>query len=80
VQLGSPDDFLCAFPDTKGTFDVGVAFITHSSMDEGCSAWLAAAALTALIGGVLLDESSGEHIVGDEAIAWGRDVEKEVTR
>jgi hypothetical protein len=80
LHLASPDEFLPEYPGVSGTFDVAVSLVTHSSMDEGCSAWLAASALTDLAGGVLLDESAGEHVAAADAVAWGRDVEKEAMR
>jgi hypothetical protein len=80
LDRGSPDDFLAKHPGIAGTFDVAISFVTHSNMDEGCSAWLAAAVLTHLTGGVLLDESSGENVAAADALAWGEELEKEASR
>jgi hypothetical protein len=77
LQRGTPDEILAGYPCVSGKFDVALTFISHSSMDEGCSAWLSAAALTELAQGVLLDESTGDHVAAADAVAWGRDLEKE---
>src|SRR6476620_11671544 len=52
VYRSSPDEFLAAYPNFEGDFDIAVSLVTHSSMDEGCSAWLAASVLAHLTGGV----------------------------
>ena len=80
LHRASPDEFFSEYPNLAGTFDVAISLVTHSNMDEGCSAWLAAAVLTHLTGGVLLDESAGEHISAPDALSWGRDIEREASR
>ena len=61
VTVGSSEQALQDYPGIAGDFDVAVTFVTHSSMDEGCSAWLSAASLANLRGGILIDESSGQR-------------------
>jgi hypothetical protein len=80
LYRSSPDEFLGDYPNATGAFDVAVSFVTHSNMDEGCSAWLAASALAHLTGGVLLDESAGEDVPAADALSWGRAVEAEASR
>ncbi len=80
LYRGSPGEFVSEYPHLEGTFDVAISLVTHSNMDEGCSAWLAAAVLTHLTGGVLLDESAGQHVPAADALSWGRDEEREASR
>ena len=65
------DDF--ALPDI-GDRDVGVSFVTHSSMRGLVTAVIAAAVLCERAGGVLHDEEADELISAADAVADARDL------
>ena len=69
------DDF--ALPDV-GDRDIGVAFVTRSSMRGLATAVAAAAVLCAKVDGVLSDDEAGQLIAAKDAIADARELLAEI--
>jgi hypothetical protein len=69
------DDFEPADLERMAQFDQVIELVTHSRFRDGAAACIAAGALAAMTGGVVLDNSSGKFISAEQALDWSREQE-----